>query len=50
MSIRKKVRVLIVDDSFLFRETLVAELSKDFGIEVVGQAGDPYEAKDRILE
>jgi two-component system chemotaxis response regulator CheB len=39
-----------VDDSFLFRETLAAELSKDFGIEVVGQAGDPYEAKDRILE
>ena len=50
MSIRKKVKVLIVDDSYLFRETLAVELAKDFGIEVVGIAGDPYEAKDMILE
>ena len=50
MSIRKKVKILIVDDSYLFRETLAAELAKDFGIEVVGIAADPYEAKDMILE
>jgi two-component system chemotaxis response regulator CheB len=50
LSIRKKVKILIVDDSYLFRETLAAALDKDFGIEVVGIAGDPYEAKDMILE
>lgn len=50
MSIKKKVKVLIVDDSFLFRETLAVELAKDFGIEVVGAAADPFQAKDMILE
>lgn len=50
MYISKKIRVLIVDDSFLFRETLARNISQDNGIEVVGTASDPYSARDRILE
>ena len=46
----KKVRVLIVDDSMLFRETVANGLSADLGIEVVGKATDPYDARDKILE
>ena len=37
-------------DSLLFRETLAKEISKDFGIEVVGTAEDPFVARDKILE
>ena len=39
----------MVDDS-LFRETLAKEIGKDLGIEVVGTAKDPFEARDKILE
>lgn len=44
------VKVLIVDDSMLMREYIASALSHDPGIEVVGMAGDPYEARDKILE
>jgi len=50
MSIKKKIKVLIVDDSILFRETLAREMAKDLGIEVVGTASDPFIARDMILE
>ncbi len=50
MKLSKKIKVLIVDDSLLFRETLAKELSKDLGIEVVGTAADPFDARDKILE
>ncbi len=46
----RKLRVLIVDDSLLFRETLAREISKDFGIEVIGTAEDPYAATKLINE
>lgn len=49
-SIKKKIKVLIVDDSILFRETLASKLSSDPGIEVVGTAPDPYSARDKILD
>lgn len=49
-SIKRKVRVLIVDDSLLFRETLSRGLSGDAGIEVVATASDPFEARDKIIE
>jgi len=49
-SVHKKVRVLVVDDSRLFRNQLKQALEKDAGIEVVGMASDPYEARDKILE
>jgi len=44
-----KTRVLIVDDSAIFRRILTGVLSADPGIEVVGAAADPYEARDLIL-
>ncbi len=47
---KKAVRVLIVDDSRLFREVLLKGLSQDSGIEVVGTAADAFEARDRIIE
>ena len=46
----RKIRVLIVEDSLLFRELLVQSLNADPGIEVVATARDPYEARDKIIE
>jgi two-component system chemotaxis response regulator CheB len=42
------VRVLIVDDSATMRSLLSAVLSRDPEIEVVGEAGDPLEAREAI--
>lgn len=49
-SFKRKIKVLIVDDSLLFRETLAKGIAQDAGIEVVGTAADPYAARDKILE
>jgi two-component system chemotaxis response regulator CheB len=46
----KKIRVLIVDDSMVFREALARGVGADPAIEVVGTAADPYEARDKIIE
>ncbi len=46
---RNKIRVLIVDDSILFREVLLRGLTSDPNIEVVATANDPYEARDQII-
>ena len=46
--VKRKIRVLVVDDSMLFRELLTRGLMTDPEIEVVGQAQDPYEARDLI--
>jgi two-component system chemotaxis response regulator CheB len=46
---KKKIRVLIVDDSLLFREVLAKGLSEDPQIEIVGKAGDPFQARDMIV-
>lgn len=48
--LRKKIKVLIIDDSLLIRKALSVGLSKDPGIEVVGTASDPFMARDMILE
>jgi two-component system chemotaxis response regulator CheB len=45
---KKKVRVLVVDDSAVMRQLLTEILSSDPGIEVVGTAPDPYVARDKI--
>lgn len=45
-----KIRVLVVDDSAIFRRFITTTLSADPGIEVVGAAADPYEARDLILK
>jgi two-component system chemotaxis response regulator CheB len=44
----KRVRVLIVDDSAVIRQLLTTLLSADPDIEVVGTAGDPFVARERI--
>jgi two-component system chemotaxis response regulator CheB len=50
VDIKKKIRVLVVDDSLLFREVLSKGLSSDDMIEVVSTASDPYDARDKIIE
>jgi two-component system chemotaxis response regulator CheB len=47
---KPRIRVLIVDDSALVRQTLSEILSSDPGIEVVGTAADPFAAAERIGE
>ena len=49
-SARKKIRVLIVDDSSTVRQTLSEILSSDPDIEVMGTAGDPFVAAAKIHE
>jgi len=46
----KKIKVLIIDDSALVRQTLFDILSADPEIEVVGAAADPYIAAQKISE
>jgi two-component system chemotaxis response regulator CheB len=46
----RPIRVLIVDDSALVRQTLREILSSDPEIEVMGVAGDPFAATERIAE
>lgn len=43
-----KHRVLIVDDSLIVRRMIAKVLQPEPDIEVVGMAGDPYEARDLI--
>ncbi len=50
MAISKKIRVLVVDDSLVMREYIAQGLSQDSGIEVVGKAADPFEARDMIQD
>lgn len=45
----RSIRVLIVDDSIVFRELLVQNLSRDPAITVVATAKDPFEARDAII-
>src|SRR5574337_833897 len=44
----RKIRVLIVDDSAVVRQTLEEVLASDREIEVLGTASDPYIAADKI--
>ncbi|OOM78497.1 chemotaxis response regulator protein-glutamate methylesterase [Clostridium puniceum] len=46
----RKIRVLVVDDSMVFREAISRGISNDPRIEVVGKAVDPYDARDKLLE
>lgn len=45
-----KIKVLVVDDSLVFREVLARGLSSDPQIEIVAKAMDPFEARDKILK
>ena len=50
MRVIKKIRVLVADDSMVYREFLSRGISADPGIEVVAAAADPYDARDKIIE
>ncbi len=45
-----RIKVLIIDDSAVVRQTLTEILSSDPQIEVVGSAADPYIAVERLKE
>jgi two-component system chemotaxis response regulator CheB len=45
---KSKIRVLIVDDSAIVRQTLQQVLASDPEIEVIGTAGDPFVAAERL--
>ena len=45
-----KIKVLIVDDSIVFREYVSLAISSDPGFEVVGTAADTMEAMEKIKE
>ena len=44
----ERVRVLVIDDSPTMRAVIKIVLKSDPAIEVVGEAGDPYEAREEI--
>lgn len=44
------IRVLVVDDSLLFRQILAKGIQTDPQIKVVATAIDPFDARDKILE
>ncbi|MDR3211186.1 MAG: chemotaxis response regulator protein-glutamate methylesterase [Planctomycetota bacterium] len=44
-----KIRVLVVDDSSVVRNTLTRELSKDPELEIIGSAPDAFAARDKIV-
>lgn len=50
MVIKNKIKVLVVDDSMLFREMMSRGLSADPYIEIVATACDPFDARDKILQ
>lgn len=45
-----RIKLLVVDDSILFREVLSRYIQQDDMIDVVGKAGDAYSARDMILQ
>lgn len=46
----RTIKVLVVEDSLLFRELLVQSLNREEGIEVVATASDPFEARDMLMK
>ncbi len=49
MSLERRIKTLIVDDSAIVRKILTEALAGEPDIEVVGTAPDPYVARDKIL-
>ena len=45
----ERIKLLVVDDSILFREVLSRYIQQDDVIEIVGKAGDAYSARDMIV-
>ena len=46
----RQIRVLVVEDSLMFRELLVRNLNMDPAIEVVAAVRNPFEARDAIIK
>jgi len=46
----RQIKVLIVEDSLVFRELLAKCLDEDPGITVVAKARDPFEAREAIIK
>ncbi len=46
----RPIKVLVVDDSILFRSLLVQSLESDPNIQVVAQVSDAYAARDAIIQ
>ena len=49
MSIGRKIKVLVVDDSAIVRKVLSETIDEEIDLEVVGTAPDPFIARDKIL-
>src|SRR5690242_15463784 len=47
---RKKIKVLVIDDSALVRQTLTQIINSDDMLEVVGTAADPFFAAEKIKD
>lgn len=50
MKLEGPIKVLIIDDSAVFRQVLAVQLGRHADLRVVGGAGDAYEARDQILK
>lgn len=46
----KKIKVLVIDDSIMFRRVIAKNLQEHPGLEVVATAKDSYDARDKILQ
>lgn len=46
----ERIKLLVVDDSILFREVLTRYIQQDDMIEIVGKAGEAYSARDMIIQ
>ncbi len=46
----ERIKLLVVDDSILFREVLSRYIQQDDVIEIIGKAGDAYSARDMIVQ
>ena len=47
---KKSIKVLVIDDSALVRQTLSEIIESDRQLSVIGTAGDPYLAANKIRE
>lgn len=50
MARSEKIRVLVIDDSLLARETIVRAITLDKDIEIAAVAANPVEARNKIIE
>lgn len=50
MEANKKIKVLVIDDSNMFRRIISKYLQEHKDLEVVATAKDPYDARDKIME